>query len=532
MGTDATRGPTTTSGRPTRSTSPAFWIDADAGHQRPRTCAFVEAGGYDDAALVDARRAGRWRRRGRPATPAVLGARRRRRGCARRFGRRRAAARRRAGAARLLVRGRRLRAVGRARGCPPRPSGRRRRRWDPAAGRKRRYPWGDDDPDARRAPTSASATSARARSAPTRRARRRYGVPPDARRRVGVDVERLRAPTRASRRSPTASTPRCSSAPTTRCCAAARGPPTRRRAATTFRNWDYPIRRQIFAGFRCARAADARPGRLMCRHLAYLGPPRTLADAAARRRRTRCCEQSWAPREQRHGHGERRRLRRGLVRPRRGRSRPATGAARRCGPTGRSPASPTSCQRRRARGGPLARRPASPVDETRHAAVHRPGRWLFSHNGAVAELRPRRCRACARALPADGRGRRSRAPATPRCCSPSLLDRLATAATPLAEALAAVVADVADRGRRSGSTCCSPTVTRSWPPRGGDTLFVARRRPPPGRRRSSPPSRRRRRRDWERRCPTASLVRRPAAAACPDADGMAAASTDPDRSPA
>ena len=26
----------------------------------------------------------------------------------------------------------------------------------------------------------------------------------------------------------------------------------------TFRNWDYPIRRQIFAGFRCAR--DAEPG--------------------------------------------------------------------------------------------------------------------------------------------------------------------------------------------------------------------------------------------------------------------------------
>jgi len=25
----------------------------------------------------------------------------------------------------------------------------------------------------------------------------------------------------------------------------------------TFRNWDYPIRRQIFAGFRCAR--DPRP---------------------------------------------------------------------------------------------------------------------------------------------------------------------------------------------------------------------------------------------------------------------------------
>jgi iron(II)-dependent oxidoreductase len=26
-------------------------------------------------------------------------------------------------------------------------------------------------------------------------------------------------------------------------------------ARTTFRNWDYPIRRQIFAGFRCAEDA-------------------------------------------------------------------------------------------------------------------------------------------------------------------------------------------------------------------------------------------------------------------------------------
>ena len=30
------------------------------------------------------------------------------------------------------------------------------------------------------------------------------------------------------------------------------------RLRTTFRNWDYPIRRQIFAGFRCARDADSR----------------------------------------------------------------------------------------------------------------------------------------------------------------------------------------------------------------------------------------------------------------------------------
>ena len=39
----------------------------------------------------------------------------------------------------------------------------------------------------------------------------------------------------------------------------------------TFRNWDYPIRRQIFCGFRCARRRLT-----MCRHLAYLGPPTTL----------------------------------------------------------------------------------------------------------------------------------------------------------------------------------------------------------------------------------------------------------------
>jgi iron(II)-dependent oxidoreductase len=28
-----------------------------------------------------------------------------------------------------------------------------------------------------------------------------------------------------------------------------------RAVRTTFRNWDYPIRRQIFSGFRCARSA-------------------------------------------------------------------------------------------------------------------------------------------------------------------------------------------------------------------------------------------------------------------------------------
>ena len=75
---------------------------------------------------------------------------------------------------------------------------------------------------------------------------------------------------------------------------------------STFRNWDYPIRRQIFAGFRTARglprgdAPDPREDRLMCRHLAYLGTPATL--------RTLLIDpphglyrQAWAPRRQRYG---------------------------------------------------------------------------------------------------------------------------------------------------------------------------------------------------------------------------------------
>ena len=38
----------------------------------------------------------------------------------------------------------------------------------------------------------------------------------------------------------------------------------------TFRNWDYPVRRQIFAGLRTRARREAG---LMCRHLAYLGEP-------------------------------------------------------------------------------------------------------------------------------------------------------------------------------------------------------------------------------------------------------------------
>jgi iron(II)-dependent oxidoreductase len=128
-------------------------------------------------------------------------------------------------------------------------------RWDPATGRSRRYPWGDDDPTPERAnlggvhlqpapvgsyPSGASPlgvrqligdvwewTSSDFRPYPGFRAfpYREYSEVF-----FGPDYKVLRGGSWAADR------------------AAVRG---------TFRNWDYPIRRQIFSGFRCAR--DAAP---------------------------------------------------------------------------------------------------------------------------------------------------------------------------------------------------------------------------------------------------------------------------------
>ena len=75
----------------------------------------------------------------------------------------------------------------------------------------------------------------------------------DDRRRLGVDRLVVRRPTTVSSRSHTSSTHRCSSVPSTACCAAARGRPATASRQSTFRNWDYPMRRQLFCGFRCAR---------------------------------------------------------------------------------------------------------------------------------------------------------------------------------------------------------------------------------------------------------------------------------------
>ena len=144
---------------------------------------------------------------------------------------------RRARAARVLVRGRRLRPLVR------RPPADRDRVGGRGLGRLRRPP-----------PTSVSSGGPRRRSgaAPPARA---GSAASSSRRRVGMDEPPTSSGTRGSGRSRTASTPRCSSGPSTRCCAAASWATDPVAMRTTFRNWDYPIRRQIFAGFRCARDA-------------------------------------------------------------------------------------------------------------------------------------------------------------------------------------------------------------------------------------------------------------------------------------
>ena len=64
----------------------------------------------------------------------------------------------------------------------------------------------------------------------------------------GSGPARTSSPTRASGLPLPASTPRSSSATPTRCCAAAPGRPAATSIRTSFRNWDLPERRQIFAG--------------------------------------------------------------------------------------------------------------------------------------------------------------------------------------------------------------------------------------------------------------------------------------------
>jgi gamma-glutamyl hercynylcysteine S-oxide synthase len=230
---------------------PAFWIDA-APVSNGQFAVFVEAGGYDDAAWWDPK-GWAWRQEANLEHPQFW----QRRGgawCRTRFG-----------FEEVLPPGEPVQhvcwyeadAFARWAGkrLPTEAEWEKAASWDPVAGRKRRFPWGDDPPTADRAnlqqrhfgpaavgayPGGASAygcvqligdvwewTASDFHAYPGFVAHpyREYSEVF-----YGPDYKVLRGGSWATH--PTA-------------------------ARTTFRNWDYPIRRQIFAGFRCAHDIEA-----------------------------------------------------------------------------------------------------------------------------------------------------------------------------------------------------------------------------------------------------------------------------------
>ena len=167
--------------------------------------------------------------------------------------------------------------------------------WDPATRTKRRYPWGDDAPTAEHA----NLGQRRYRPAAGRLLPGRRVAACGALQMVGDVWEWT-----STRRSPA----------------------TRASASFPYREYsevffgdDYKVLRGGSLGHRPAGlphhvpqlgppdpAADLRrlphrQGRLMCRHLAYLGAARHARRRWCSTRRTRCCEQSYAPRAAAHG---------------------------------------------------------------------------------------------------------------------------------------------------------------------------------------------------------------------------------------
>ena len=131
-------------------------------------------------------------------------------------------------------------------------------RHDPATGRSRRLPVGrrGSRPAARANLGQRHLRPAAAGSYPA-------GAAPSGARQLIGDVWEWTAatscPTRASPPGPTGSTPRSSSAPEYKVLRGGSFAVDPVACRGTFRNWDYPIRRQIFAGFRTARDAGAEP---------------------------------------------------------------------------------------------------------------------------------------------------------------------------------------------------------------------------------------------------------------------------------
>jgi gamma-glutamyl hercynylcysteine S-oxide synthase len=128
-------------------------------------------------------------------------------------------------------------------------------RWDPATGRSRRYPWGDDDP------TEAHANLDQRHLRPAPVGAYPAGVSPLGVHQLIGDVWEWTSSTFTGHPGFTAFPYREYSevffGDDHRVLRGGSFGTDRSACRGTFRNWDYPIRRQIFSGFRCAR--DARP---------------------------------------------------------------------------------------------------------------------------------------------------------------------------------------------------------------------------------------------------------------------------------
>ncbi len=257
----------------------------------------------------------------------------------------------------------------------------------------------------------------------------------------------------------------------------------------TFRNWDYPIRRQIFSGFRTARSALLSPGgpippdplgtRLMCRHLAYLGPPATLRSVIIDPPHG-LYRQAWAPRRQ----------------------GPGTVNADGFGIGWYAPGDPDPVRYRRAdahlggrilhrrsRGDPGERDPRGRPERDGGNQPRPGGRravqawpWLFSHNGAVERL----------AFVDRGTGRHAAGRRTARAGGSGRLGAAVGAGPAPARTAASRRAGpwpipsrrCGPRARPAGSTSCSPTA--SWSPPAPPVTPCGTGAP--GRRWSSPPN--------------------------------------------